>query len=169
MHEMMVTFLQSNGIPAQAIIFIISLLPIFELRAGLIAAAMLGLDPLESFVICYIANILPIPLILIFIKAIFAFMKKHGIFARLIERLEASALKKSVGIMQKQYWGLFLFVAIPLPGTGGWTGALIASLLNMPVKKSFFAIAAGVFGAGVIMLLITYFAPGIFGFEFKNL
>lgn len=164
MSDIIIDFLQSNGIPEQVIIFIISLFPILELRGGLIAASILHVPMLEAFLICFAANILPIPFILFFIKAIFAFFKKHGILTGIINRLEASAMRKSDSVRRKQFVGLFIFVAIPLPGTGGWTGALIASLLGMPVKKSFPAIALGVFCAGLIMLVVTYFIPGLFGF-----
>ncbi len=160
MYEQVLAFLQSYGIPREGIIFIISMLPILELRLGLIAASFLHVPIWQAFIICIIGNILPLPFILLFIRAIFNFCKKHNILVRLIDCLESLAMKKSDSVRQKLYWGLFLFVAIPLPGTGGWTGSLIASMLNMPVKKSLPVICLGVACAGVIMLVISYFIPG---------
>ncbi|GHU60074.1 hypothetical protein AGMMS49975_28700 [Clostridia bacterium] len=142
----------------------ISVLPLLELRGGLIAAALLKIPALQAFVLCYLGNILPIPFILVFIKKIFAFMKKHNILKKQITKLEKKSLEKGKSIENKMTIGVFLFVAIPLPGTGGWTGALIASLLNMSVKRAFLVIAAGIFTAGVIMMIITYLIPGLFGF-----
>jgi len=145
-------------------IFLISLMPILELRGGLIAASAFRVPILQAFLICFLANILPIPFILLFIKRIFKFMRDHKILLGAVNWLERKAKAKSVSVLKKQYIGLFLFVAVPLPGTGGWTGALIASLLDMPTWKSFLAILAGVFCAGVIMIVLTYFIPGLFGF-----
>ena len=159
-----IAFLQSYHIPSELIIFLISMLPLLELRLGLVAAAFLQVPLLPAFIICFLGNIVPIPFILLFIKAIFAFMKKHRIFPGVVNWLETKAMKKSASVQQKQYIGLLLFVGVPLPGTGGWTGALIASLLNLPIKKSFLTVAAGVLMAGVIMVIITYFLPGLFGF-----
>lgn len=164
MIDAVINFFSVFPMPRLAI-FIISLLPILELRGGLIAAAAFRVPLLEAFVICFLGNILPIPFILLFIKAIFRFMKKHGILVTFVEWLEKKAMGKSESIVNKQSVGLFFFVAIPLPGTGGWTGALIASMLNMPIKKSLPTIIAGVFCAGLIMIVLTYFIPELFGLE----
>jgi uncharacterized membrane protein len=164
MSQTVIEFLQGYGLSPELTVFIISLLPILELRGGLIAAKFLGLPLLNAFIICYLGNILPIPFILLFIQKIFALMKKHNILTGFINWIEEKAVKKSDSIRNKQLLGLFFFVAVPLPGTGGWTGALIASILEIPIKKSFPAIALGVLGAGVIMITLTYFIPGFFGF-----
>ncbi|MDR2939402.1 MAG: small multi-drug export protein [Clostridiales bacterium] len=166
MSDTIINFLQQYNIPGEAIVFIISLLPILELRGGLIASAILRLPLIKAFLICFIANVLPMPFILIFIQAIFKFLKGFSFTKPLIEWLEKKAVSKSSSISKKYLLGLFLFVAIPLPGTGGWTGALIASVLEMPIKKSFVAIVSGIFCAGLIMIAITYFIPGLFGFKF---
>lgn len=164
MSEFLIDFLQRYNLSPELIVFIISLMPILELRGGLIAASLLKIPLLKAFVICYIGNILPIPFILLFVKKVFAFMKKHNIFAWFAIKMEEKAEKKSQSVRSKQLIGLFFFVATPLPGTGGWTGSLIASLLNMPIKKALPVIFAGIFLAGLIMIFITYFIPGLFGF-----
>lgn len=164
MSQVLIDFLQQHNLPREVIIFIISLFPIVELRGGLIAAALFKVPMIQAFIICFIANVIPIPFILLFIKAILKFLKKFKVFQPMVMWLENKAMSKSESVKNKQLIGLFCFVAIPLPGTGGWTGALIASLLDMPFKKSFLTIVAGIFSAGIIMLIITYFIPGLFGF-----
>ena len=141
-------------------VFIVSLFPILELRGGIIAGFLLGLDLVPSFLIAFIGNIIPIPFILVFIKYIFKLMKKTRLRG-MVEKLESKAISKSDKIQKYAYWGLLLFVGIPLPGTGAWTGSLIAALLNMDVKKSFGVIAVGVIMAGVIMSIFSYGLLGI--------
>lgn len=140
-------------------IFIISLLPILELRGGLIAARILGVKFIKAFIICYIANILPVPFILLFINWIFNQMSKWKPTKKIVDWLSNKTLKKKDQIDKYGYFGLFLFVGIPLPGTGAWTGSLLAILLNLDKKKSFITIAIGVLAAGIIMSLLSY---GIF-------
>lgn len=150
-----------NKIPEELIIFIISLFPILELRGGLIAASLLGLDLIPSFIICYIANMIPIPFILLFIRKIFQFLRDKPFFGKIIQKLEIRSMRKSGKVQKYRGWGLLLFVAIPIPGTGGWTGALIAALCDMRVKNATFIIAVGVFIAGVIMSVISYGLPAL--------
>lgn len=148
-----------NDVAAELIAFVVSLLPVLELRGGMIAARLLEIDFIKAFIICYIGNMLPIPFILLFIKKIFAIMRKNKHLAKIVEKMEARSDKKK-GTMEKyKEWGLLIFVAVPLPGTGGWTGALIAALMDLKFKKSLPIIALGVLIAGIIMSLITY---GIF-------
>ncbi len=158
-----ISFFQQFNIPSELIVFFISMLPILELRAGIIAAAFLNIPILRAIIVCFLGNILPIPFILLFIKKIFALMRTHKIFPKLVDRLEKLGSKKSESIKKKQTLGLLLFVAIPLPGTGAWTGALAASLMDLPVLKSFLTIVMGVLGAETIMLTLTYLLPDIFG------
>ena len=153
-----VEFFQSS-FPPQLIAFLISLCPILELRGGMVAARLLELPFIQAFVICYIGNMLPIPFILLFIRKIFKWMRKFSAFAKIVDKLEARSEKKKDTILKYKEWGLLFFVAIPLPGTGGWTGALIAALMDLRFKKCLPIIALGVFIAGLIMSLITY---GIF-------
>jgi uncharacterized membrane protein len=152
-----------DKIPNELIVFIVSLLPVLELRGGLIAAKLLGVNLVPAFVICYLGNILPIPFILIFIRSIFNFLRNKKGFSKLIKKLEERSLRQSEKVKRWRDFGLVVFVAIPLPGTGGWTGALIAALLEMPVKKSFPLVALGVLIAGLIMSVVAYIIPGAFG------
>lgn len=159
-----------KGIPPELIIFIISLMPILELRGGLVAAALLGVEWYIAFPICVIGNMLPIPFILLFIKQIFKFLRKFPGFRTIIPKLEAKAGEKGSLINRGRFIGLYSFVAIPLPGTGAWMGALAANLLDIRIKRSFPLIFLGVVTAGVIMLLIAYALPDLcakfFGFSF---
>ncbi|MBQ4346860.1 MAG: small multi-drug export protein [Firmicutes bacterium] len=131
------------------------MLPILELRGGIIAAYAMGMELLPAFIIAYIGNILPMPFLLLLIKRIFAWLKSTPLRG-IVERLENRALNKKDTIEKYAYLGLFLFVAIPLPGTGGWTGSLIAALLDMDIKKSFLVIALGIFVAGVIVSALSF-------------
>lgn len=154
----------SDVLSAELIAFIVSLLPVLELRGGLIVAKLLGIDFFKAFVICFIGNLLPIPFILLFIRKIFALLKKIKWFKRLLEKLEAKSIRKAEGVKKYRLLGLFMFVAIPLPGTGAWTGALIADLLDIRIKHSFPAIALGVFVAGIIISALSYGLFGLLGF-----
>lgn len=150
----------SPYISEYGVIFIISLLPILEVRGGLLAAVLLKVPELQAIPLCVIGNILPIPFILLFIRQVFKWMKKAKIFRGLIEKLEKRAMGKSDSIRKYEFWGLLLFVGIPLPGTGAWTGALIASLLEMDIKKSSLAILCGIALATVIMYVFSYLVVG---------
>ena len=140
----------------ELIVFIISMLPILELRGGLIASALLGLDGLSSFIICFLGNIIPIPFILWLITPIFDWLKKTKLFKGLVGKLENKAMSKKEQIEKLQYIGLMLFVGIPLPGTGAWTGCLIAALLDMNKKKAMLYAILGVVIAGIIMMILSY-------------
>jgi len=138
------------------LVFIISLMPILELRGGLLAASLLGLAPLESYIICIIANIIPIPFILWFINRILDWMRKSKHFNKFALWLDKKVDKHKSSIEKYGFWGLVLFVGIPLPGTGAWTGSLIASVLEMDRKKAFIAALIGVFMASIIMMVISF-------------
>ena len=144
-----------GGINPVWICFIISMVPILELRGGLLAAALLGVDIFTAIPICIIGNIIPIPFILWFITPIFTWLKKTKLFRPMVEKLEKKATNKSEKMENGYFWGLALFVGIPLPGTGAWTGGLIAALLDMPKKKSIPAIALGVVTAGLVVGLTS--------------
>ena len=162
MAEQLATFfvdLFKDKIPPELTIFVISLMPILELRGGMIAARLLEVPFSKAFSICFIGNMLPIPFILLFIEKIFEWLRRFKFFEKIIVRLEAKTDRNKDKVLRYKSWGLLLFVAIPLPGTGGWTGALMAALLGIDFKRSLPIIALGVFIAGLIMSLITY---GIF-------
>ena len=137
-------------------VFTISLLPIIELRGGMIAAALLKLNLFKAFIICYIANILPVPFILWFIRIILNWMRKIKIFSKIVKWLDDKVEKKKGQIEKYGFWGVVLFVGIPLPGTGAWTGSLIAAMLDMNKKKAFMAAMLGVLIAGIIMAIFSY-------------
>ncbi|MCH5314686.1 MAG: small multi-drug export protein [Eubacterium sp.] len=149
-------FLSSHGIPDWLVVFIISVLPILECRLGMFTAiALLDMNPFAGFAISFLGNILPIPFILLLINWIFEILKKVPVMKNIVFWLEEKTLKKKDKIDKYGIWGLLLFVAIPLPGTGGWTGALLASLLKLDKKKSFGVIAIGVFIAGLIITILS--------------
>ena len=152
----MVTTHLSPYISEQAVVFLISMLPILELRGGLLAASLLKIPPVQAIPVCIIGNIIPIPFILLFIKQIFKWMNKIKLFRGLIEKLESRAMGKSDSIKKYEFWGLVLFVGIPLPGTGAWTGSLIAALLDIDFKKAIIAELLGIAIATVIMSILSY-------------
>ena len=146
----------SQFISPEGAVFIISMIPILELRGGLLAASLLKISAAKALPICIVGNIIPIPFILLFIRQIFKWMKKTKMFRGLITKLENRAMGKSDQIKRYEFLGLLLFVGIPLPGTGAWTGALIASLLEVDIKKSSIAILCGLFMASAIMYIVSY-------------
>ena len=146
----------SQFISPEGAVFIISMIPILELRGGLLAASLLKIPAVKAIPICIAGNIIPIPFILLFIRQIFKWMKKTKTFRGLITKLENRAMGKSDQIKRYEFLGLLLFVGIPLPGTGAWTGALIASLLEVDIKKSSIAILCGLFMASAIMYIVSY-------------
>lgn len=139
----------------ELIVFIVSMIPVLELRGSLLAAGFLKMSFAKTYIIAVLGNMLPIPFILIFIDKIFAWLKKTR-FKSAVEKMENRALSKSDQIRKYGRFGLFLFVAIPLPGTGAWTGSLVASLLRMKFRDSIWPIFLGVLTAGLIMSLISF-------------
>ena len=146
----------SDYISREMVIFLISMMPILELRGGLLAAKLLGVGNLKAIPICVIGNIIPIPFILLFIKKILQWMKKVKAFAPVALWLEKKAMGKSDKIKKYEFWGLVMFVGIPLPGTGGWTGSLIAALLDVDIRKASLAVLLGIAIATVIMSFVSY-------------
>ncbi|MBQ5439389.1 MAG: small multi-drug export protein [Clostridia bacterium] len=151
-----------GGVPAELIVFIISLFPILELRGGLIAASILHIDMWKAIPICIAGNILPIPFILLFIEKIFELLKNTKL-VKLINKLEQKAEDGAKKIMKYKKWGLLLFVGIPLPGTGAWTGSLVAALFHFKLKDACLAILGGIVLATVIMCFISYGIPYLVG------
>ena len=150
------SFLHNMPLGKELIVFIISLMPILELRGGLLAAALLGLDPIKSYIICMIGNIIPVPFILWFINKILEWMRKSKHFSKIAKWLDKKVEKHKGQIEKYGFWGLVLFVGIPLPGTGAWTGCLIASVLEMDRKKSFIAAMIGILIASIIMMILSF-------------
>lgn len=140
----------------EILVFIISMLPILELRGGILAAALLDMDPVVSYIVCVIANIIVIPIALYFLEFIFKVLRKIKFFDKLITKIENKCLSKKEQLDKYGYLGLVLFVGIPIPGTGAWTGCFLASLLGMDKKKSFLAAMLGVILASIIMMILSF-------------
>ncbi|MCQ2480428.1 MAG: small multi-drug export protein [Clostridia bacterium] len=155
--------LWSEKMSGELIAFIISLFPVLELRGGLVAATFLGIDWWKAFTYCFIGNMLPIPFILLFIRKLFDLMKKRKPLDKLVHKMEEKADKHSDKIEKYSLLGLFLLVAIPLPGTGAWTGALVAALMDMRISRALPVIAIGVVVAGIIVATVSYGVAGFIG------
>lgn len=150
-----------SGLPEELVIFIISMIPILELRGGLVAASALKVPMYKAIGICFIGNLIPIPFILLLITPIFDWLKGTKLVKKHIEKLEEKAMSKSDTIQKYEFIGLVLFVGIPLPGTGAWTGSLIAALLDIKFKKAFPAIVLGLLMATTIMCSLSYGLPWV--------
>lgn len=137
--------------------FLISMVPVIELRGAIPYGIARGLEYWQAIPVSIIGNLVPVPFIIIFIKKIFAWLRTKSAWLNgLVTKLENRALSKQETVQKYAFWGLFLFVAIPLPGTGAWTGALIAAMMEMKVKEAFPAIALGVLTAGAIITFLTF-------------
>ena len=143
-------------LPGELIVFLVSMIPILELRGSILAAGFMNVTFLPTYIAAVLGNMLPIPFILVFIAKILEWMKTTKAFGKLAVKLEEKALSKREQIDKYGYFGLFLFVAIPLPGTGAWTGSLLAVLLKMKPLKAFAAIFLGVMAAGLVMSLLAF-------------
>lgn len=136
---------------------LVSMLPIIELRGGIPFGVALGLNPWAAFAASVVGNLLPLPFIVVYIRRIFLWMRRHmPRLNALVDKLEHKAHLKGRKVTRYKYLGLMIFVAIPLPGTGGWTGALAAAFLNMPLRKAMPAMSAGVLIAGFLVTFLTY-------------
>ena len=159
-------------------IFLISMLTIVELRGAIPVGAALGVPFYWNYICAVVGNILPVPFILLFIPKVLDFLARFRFFRPVVQWVRRKAHKHRSKIVKTEeaegetdvpkekcfgasFWALLLFVMIPLPGTGAWTGSLIASLFDLPKKSSFLAALLGVLGAGVIMCLASY---GVVGF-----
>ena len=137
-------------------IFVLSLIPVLELRGGLIAASLLDMNPWTSLLVCLVGNIIVIPIGLYLLEWIFDLLSKSKLLKKGINKWKKKALSKKSTIDKYGFFGLTLFVGIPLPGTGAWTGCLLAVLLGMDKKKSFLYILLGVMLAAVIMMIFSF-------------
>lgn len=149
--------IKSIPLGREIISFVISMCPILELRGGILAARALGLNPIASFIICYIGNILPVPFIILLIKGIINKLRnsKVNFLNKFVKWIDKKVEDKKGQIEKYGFWGLVLFIGIPLPGTGAWTGCLIAAMLDMDKKESFIAACIGVLMAGIIMSILS--------------
>lgn len=143
--------------------FLVSMVPVLELRAAIPLGVSAGLKPLEAMAISIVGNLVPVPFILLFVRRVFDWLQdKSPRLHRFVERMESRAEKKKGLIKKWELLGLAILVAVPLPGTGAWTGALVAALMDIRMKRAFPAIALGVLVAGMIVTAITYGASSLF-------
>lgn len=145
----MLDFFKTYGV-----VFLLAMTPVLELRAAVPAGIAMGLNPYAVLATAVLGNMLPVPFIILFIRKIFDWMRgREGFLSRVVEKLEAKAFKGAKLFYKYELFGLFLLVAIPLPGTGAWTGALVAALLNVRIRNAILIIFAGVFAAGLVVSL----------------
>lgn len=155
---------------AAVLTFLTAMVPVIELRGAIPFGVVQGLSVPAAFVISLIGNLVPIPFAVVFIRRIFEWLQtKSKTLDRFVKWLEAKAEKNSEQVLRSEFWGLMILVAIPLPGTGAWTGALVAAMLDMRLKRAMPAISVGVLAAGIIVTAITYGAGALLqqGFFFS--
>lgn len=142
---------------------LVSMVPVVELRGGIPFGVARGLPVWAAYLAAIIGNILPVPFILVYIRRIFQWMRRRlPRLNRLVDRLERKAHLKGQKVTKYKYLGLMLFVAIPLPGTGAWTGALAAAFLDMPLRKAIPSIFTGVLVAGIAISILTFGVASLF-------
>lgn len=144
----------------QLIVFIISLMPVLESRGGLIAASLIKLDIIQSVIIAFIGNIIPLIIIILAFDKLYAFMRKSRFkfLNSVASYVDNKIAKHKASIEKYDFWGLALFVGIPFPGTGAWTGCIIASVLQMDKKK---ALISSIIGVIIATSIMTVFSFGI--------
>ena len=145
--------------------FLVAMVPVVELRGAIPFGVVRGLNLWTAIIASVLGNLVPVPFIILFIRRIFAWMRAHmPELDGLVTRMEKKAEKNRAAVEKYAFWGLAILVAIPLPGTGAWTGALVAAMMEMRLKRAFPAIVIGVVIAGVIVSIVTYGAQAIFSF-----
>ena len=145
--------------------FLVAMVPVVELRGAIPFGVVRGLNIWTAIIASVLGNLMPVPFIILFIRRIFAWMRAHmPKLDGLVTRMEKKAEKNRAAVEKYAFWGLAILVAIPLPGTGAWTGALVAAMMEMRLKRAFPAIVIGVVIAGVIVSIVTYGAQAIFSF-----
>ena len=137
--------------------FVISMTPVLELRGAIPAAVLAGVDIRMALPIAIIGNLVPVPFVIVFIRKIFKWMQaKSSRLGAVVKYFEEKAESKKAQVLRYEFWGLMILVAVPLPGTGAWTGALVAAMLDMQLKRAMPAITVGVIVAGLIVTIATY-------------
>ena len=152
----MLEFLEASYAGKILATLLMSMVPIVELRGGIPFGAALGLPPAAVMGAAIIGNMIPVPFIILYIKKIFQWMRRFEPLAKLVSHFESKAESKSDRVTRYKKFGLCIFVAVPLPGTGAWMGALIAALLDMRLRDSFPVITLGVCIASLVVTGITY-------------
>ena len=151
----MLATLEADYIGRILLTFLVSMVPVVELRGGIPFGTALGLDPVSAAVAAILGNLVPVPFIILFIRHIFDWLRRYDKPRALVEKFEKKAHLKSKNVIKYQTFGLCLFVALPLPGTGAWTGALIAAILDMRLKRAMPSIILGVIIAATIVTCVT--------------
>ena len=150
-------WLMDNHMGEFVFTMLVSMLPVIELRGGIPFGVALGLNPWVAFLASILGNLLPLPFIVVYIRRVFLWMRRRmPRLNDLVDKLEQKAHLKGRKVTKYKYLGLMIFVAIPLPGTGGWTGALVSAFLNMPLRKALPALTGGVVIAGFLVTFLTY-------------
>jgi uncharacterized membrane protein len=152
-----------NFLSIELTVMLTAALPIIELRGAIPVGMSLGMSPAHATIISFIGSMIPVPFILFTIRPIFNYLKKTKLFKKLVHKLTDKSLNKSGNIQKYGAWGLLIFVAIPLPGTGVWSGSLAAALLDMRFKWAFPAILVGNIIAAVIIMGLSNEAFKLFG------
>jgi uncharacterized membrane protein len=148
--------LKQTELGREFLTFLISMVPVLELRGAIPMGVAMGLDPWKAMIVADLGNMVPVPFIIIFIRNIFDWMQsKSKRLSAWVEKTEAKAATKWEQVHKYELLGLALLVAIPLPGTGAWTGALVAALMDIRLKHAFPTIFLGVIAAGFIVLVLT--------------
>ena len=141
---------------------LVSMLPVVELRGGIPFGVGAGLSMPVAFLAAFIGNMIPVPFLILFTRRILGFLRQHvPIFRGFVDWLGRRAEKNTELVLKYRFWGLFVLVAIPLPGTGAWTGSLVAAVLDMRLSRAVPAITAGVLTAGAIITLLTHSVTGL--------
>lgn len=148
-------FIWLDGAGKETALFLVSMLPLIELRGAVPIGIAAGMPWTEVLPICYLGNLIPIPFLLLFAERLLDWLARQPLFRKPATWYTSKLHSKKGQITKYAKWGLFLFVAVPLPGTGAWSGAIIAALLKMPPIRAFFSIAAGVVTAGLIMAIAS--------------
>ena len=155
--EMNLQWLPETPVGEFCLTLLVSMIPVVELRGGIPFGVARGLPVWAAYLAAIIGNMLPVPFILVYIRRIFQWMRRRlPRLNRLVDKLEKKAHLKGQKVTKYKYLGLMLFVAIPLPGTGAWTGALAAAFLDMPLRKAIPSIFAGVLAAGIAISILTF-------------
>ena len=156
-------------ISPQLVVLVLSAMPMIGLHGGFVAAALLGVPWQQTLLLTIVGNIIPIPFLLLFIRKVFELMHRSQSLGKIAQFFEDKALRKAAALAEKYpvytLLGLFIFVVVPIPGSGAWTGSLIAVLMKLPARKAFIAISLGVVASCIIMVLLIYGVPAAIGYE----
>ncbi len=161
--DTLLTWLNTTTIGVLFYTAIMSMIPVVELRGGIPFGVSLGLGIWQAYIAAVVGNMIPMPFIILFIRRIFKWMRIHTpSLSNLVDRLERKAHLKGQTVSKYKYLGLMIFVAIPLPGTGAWTGALVAAFLDMRMNKALPSIFLGVLLAGLAVSVLTFGVTNLF-------